>query len=191
MKTQNLRQDIMDIAERLLREKGYNGWSYQDISLEVGIKKASIHYYFPRKEDLGCALIAHYHKKSMKFLNNAGQKLSKAREKLEVFVKLYGQVLDQPHSFCLCGMLAADLMTLPESMQNALKKSFTEEQEWIAYVLDQGVKEGVLRRIGSIEQDAYQFLSCLQGMLLMARLKEKPQEIFYENAECFLISKFD
>jgi TetR/AcrR family transcriptional repressor of nem operon len=189
MKTENLRQSVMDIAEILLRERGYNGWSYQDISAEIGIKKASIHYYFPRKEDLGCALIVHYHAKSTKFLNETCQKLLNAPEKLEVFVKLYGAVLDQPHSFCLCGMLAADLMTLPETMQEALKNSFNGEQAWVSQILSQGVQEGSLRNMDSIEQGAYQFVSCLQGMLLIARLKDNPQQVFFENAKCYLKSK--
>lgn len=190
MKVDNLRQTILQIAEQLLREKGYNGWSYQDISSVIGIKKSSIHYYFPRKEDLGCALIEHYHQKSLAVLAEAERNLPNAKEKLQAFVTLYGQVLDHPHSFCLCGMLAADLMTLPESMQRALKKSFEEEQNWVAEILEQGSKEGVLRNVEPFELEAYLIVSCLQGMLLIARLKDRSQEVFLENAARFLLNKF-
>ena len=51
------RQRILDVAEQLLLERGYAGFSYQDIADAVGIRKASIHHHFPAKEDLGRAII--------------------------------------------------------------------------------------------------------------------------------------
>lgn len=188
MKTENQRQAILEIAEQLLREKGYNGWSYQDVSSAIGIRKASIHYYFPRKEDLGCALIEYYSQKSHAYLVAESCQLFNAKEKLWVFVRLYGQVLEERHSYCLCGMLAADLMTLPEKMQGVLKKSFKEQQNWVAQVLEEGSKQGVLKRVESFELEAALIMSCLQGMLLMARLEENSQEVFFTNATRFLLN---
>lgn len=188
MKTENQREVILEIAENLLREKGYNGWSYQDIASAVGIKKASIHYYFPHKEDLGCELIGYYHQKSHNVLAEADLKLKSAKEKLEAFVHLYGQVLDAPHSYCLCGMLAADLTTLPEKMQTTLKTSFEKQKSWVAHVLDEGIKRGEFSKIDSCEEESALIVSSLQGMLLMARLEKHPQEVFYRNAARFLLS---
>ena len=47
---------ILDIAERRMRQTGYNAVSYRDIAAEMGIKSASLHYHFPKKADLGAAL---------------------------------------------------------------------------------------------------------------------------------------
>ena len=49
-------KQILDIAERRMRQTGYNAVSYRDIAAEMGIKSASLHYHFPKKEDLGVAL---------------------------------------------------------------------------------------------------------------------------------------
>lgn len=186
MKAENQRTVILEIAEHLLREKGYNGWSYQDISSALGIRKASIHYYFPHKEDLGCALISYYHDKSLAYLTDAEHNLPNAKEKLLAFIRLFGQVLDEPHSYCLCGMLTADFMTLPESMQDRLKKSFQIQKQWIAKVIEEGSRQGDLKNIGPIDTEASLFVSSLQGMLLMARLEQDPQKTFFENANRFL-----
>ena len=56
----NTREQIIQLADSLIREKGYNAFSFYDISKSVGIKTASIHYHFPAKSDLGIAVIEHH-----------------------------------------------------------------------------------------------------------------------------------
>lgn len=54
---------ILDIAERLAQTRGFNGFSYADISSELGITKASLHYHFATKATLGRALLLRYSEK--------------------------------------------------------------------------------------------------------------------------------
>lgn len=35
--------DILDVAQRLLQTRGYNGFSYMDVAGAVGIRSASLH----------------------------------------------------------------------------------------------------------------------------------------------------
>src|SRR5208282_4598313 len=51
---------ILNVAERLAQTRGYNGFSYADIAEELGVTKASLHYHFPSKAELGRALITRY-----------------------------------------------------------------------------------------------------------------------------------
>src|ERR1700681_275031 len=51
---------ILDIAERLVQRRGFNGFSYADIAAEMGITKASLHYHFAGKAELGESLITRY-----------------------------------------------------------------------------------------------------------------------------------
>ena len=53
-------EKILDLAEMLMQTRGYSAFSYQDISDVVGIRKASIHYHFESKTDLGVAVIDRY-----------------------------------------------------------------------------------------------------------------------------------
>ena len=48
---------ILDVAERLVQLRGYNAFSYADVAKAVGIRKASLHYHFATKGDLGLALV--------------------------------------------------------------------------------------------------------------------------------------
>ena len=60
---------ILDIAERLVQVRGFNGFSYADIASELKISKASLHYHFAGKADLGEALIRRY---AARFARRAG-----------------------------------------------------------------------------------------------------------------------
>jgi len=50
-------EQILDLAETLIQTRGYSAFSYQDIADSLGIRKASIHYHFPSKTDLGIAVV--------------------------------------------------------------------------------------------------------------------------------------
>ena len=48
----NTRDQLLAHAEKLIRTRGCNGFSYRDLAEHVGVKTSSIHYYFPGKDDL-------------------------------------------------------------------------------------------------------------------------------------------
>ena len=49
--TNNLdtKETLLDHAQDLVQRVGVNAMSYNDLSKAVGIRKASIHYHFPKK----------------------------------------------------------------------------------------------------------------------------------------------
>lgn len=51
---------ILDVAQDMVRNRGYSAFSYADISKQVGIRKASIHYHFPSKDELVRELVKRY-----------------------------------------------------------------------------------------------------------------------------------
>ena len=53
-------QRILDIASRLVQTRGFNGFSYADVAAELQVTKASLHYHFPTKTELGRRLIERY-----------------------------------------------------------------------------------------------------------------------------------
>ncbi len=54
------RTAILDAAERLVQTRGFNGFSYADVSSELGLTTAALHYHFAGKAELGLALITRY-----------------------------------------------------------------------------------------------------------------------------------
>lgn len=185
MSKKNTRRAILECAEKLLQERGYQGWSYQDIATEVGIRKASIHYYFPFKEDLGRALVVAYQAKLLTLLAKIDAEAKDPIEKLHGFINFMGQVLEVPNMYCLCGMLAADFPTLDSKIQEQLLATFLVLQSWICRAIEQGEKERKLRLRHEAEFAAQMLLSSLEGMLLLSRLQGGKQ-LFLNMARGYL-----
>jgi TetR/AcrR family transcriptional regulator, transcriptional repressor for nem operon len=159
---------ILDIAERLVQVRGFNGFSYADISSELKISKASLHYHFPAKAELGEALIARYAARFNDALEAIDTSGGDAPAKLEAYAGIYASVL-RDRRMCLCGMLAAEYDTLPEAMRDAIIGFFDENEGWLTGVLERGQGEGTLHLSGAASEAAQTIVSGLEGALLIAR----------------------
>ncbi len=159
---------ILDIAERLVQVRGFNGFSYADIASELKISKASLHYHFPGKAELGDTLIGRYAGRFTDALAAIDTSGEDARGKLEAYASIYADVL-RDRRMCLCGMLAAEYDTLPKPMQDAIIDFFDQNEVWLTSVLERGQEEGALRFSGSAGDAAQTIVSGLEGALLIAR----------------------
>ena len=159
---------ILDVAERLVQTRGFNGFSYADVAAELGISKASLHYHFPGKAELGEALIARYAARFAGALAEIDGRDADARQRLDAYARIYGDVL-RDRRMCLCGMLAADYDTLPDPMRNAVIRFFDDNEAWLTGVLEQGRDDGTVRLSGSANEAAQALVSGLEGALLIAR----------------------
>ncbi|HKP20860.1 MAG TPA: TetR/AcrR family transcriptional regulator [Thermoleophilaceae bacterium] len=159
---------ILDIAERLVQTRGFNGFSYADISSELGVTKASLHYHFAGKAELGEAVIDRYAARFRERLAEIDAEVAAAPAKLEAYAQIYASVL-RDHRMCLCGMLAAEYETLPAPMRAAIVRFFDESETWLVRVLEEGRADGTLRLPGPAEEEAHAIVDGLEGALLVAR----------------------
>jgi TetR/AcrR family transcriptional repressor of nem operon len=159
---------ILDSAERLVQSRGFNGFSYADVAAELGITKASLHYHFPGKAELGEALIGRYAARFAEALDEIDARGGDAPAKLAAYARIYADVLRRKR-MCLCGMLAADYDTLPEPMRDAVVSFFDDNEAWLTGVFEQGQTEGSLRLDGSAREAAQALVGGLEGALLIAR----------------------
>jgi TetR/AcrR family transcriptional repressor of nem operon len=159
---------ILDVAERLAQTRGFNGFSYADIAAELGLTKASLHYHFPSKADLGRALIDRYTTRFAAALARIERRAVPAFHRLRRYVAIYGDVL-KAGRICLCGMLAAEYTTLPGPMQDAIRAFFDVNERWLAGVLDAGRRDGSVAFEGSSADAARAITSALEGAMLLAR----------------------
>jgi TetR/AcrR family transcriptional regulator, transcriptional repressor for nem operon len=159
---------ILDVAERLVQERGFNGFSYADVAKELGVTKAALHYHFPGKAELGEALIERYAERFGEALVAVDDRETDAVEKLHSYAQLYAEVF-RDDRMCLCGMLAADYATLPEPMRERVVRFFDDNEVWLAHVLDDGRKAGTLHFQGSARSVARTIVGGLEGAMLVAR----------------------
>ncbi len=159
---------ILDVAERLVQVRGFNGFSYADIAAELQITKAALHYHFASKAALGEALIARYAGRFMEALASLDAADGTPSAKLDAYAGLYLRVL-RNRKMCLCGMLAAEYQTLPQPMQDAVTTFFDQNESWLDSVLEQGRADGSLHFAGSVRDTARMIIGGLEGAMLIAR----------------------
>jgi TetR/AcrR family transcriptional repressor of nem operon len=167
---------ILDVAEALVQNRGFNVTSYADISAAVGITTASLHYHFPTKADLGCALVKRYTAAFGRALVSVEAQRGDSRGRLEAYADLYVQVLAQDR-ICLCGMLAAEISTLPARMQAAVRGFFDANERWLAGVLDAGRRAGELAFEDTPRDAARAVTGTLEGAMLLARSYGEPERL--------------
>ena len=159
---------ILDIAERLVRTRGYNAFSYADIAQALHVTKASLHYHFPTKAELGKRLIERYELFFLQALAAIDRTSADASEQLRRYVEIYADVLRNDR-MCLCGMLAAEYATLPKPMKAELKHFFDENERWLVAVLEEGQATSRLRFAGSAREVARLLVGSLEGAMMLAR----------------------
>lgn len=170
-------QQILEVAQDLVRQRGYSAFSYADISEQIGIRKASIHYHFSSKEDLAKELVRRYRDSLWQTLNQIEQTTSDPREQLLQFFCLYRDGL-RHNQLCLCGMLSSDLAVLPKAVQDEVQSFFGETETWLAAVLQRGYAADRLKlRLPPPSEAAY-LLATLQGAQLVARASEDREASF-------------
>jgi TetR/AcrR family transcriptional repressor of nem operon len=158
---------ILDAAELLVQTRGFNGFSYAHIAADVGITKASLHYHFASKAELGEALIVRYSARFAAALEAIDERGADAPAKLAAYAELYSAVL-RSERMCLCGILAAEYRTLPEAMSRAIVAFFDANQSWLAAVLQAGRSERTLSFDGEARDCAQTVLDALEGAMLVA-----------------------
>jgi TetR/AcrR family transcriptional repressor of nem operon len=178
---------ILDAAEALAQTRGFNGFSYAHVAEQLDITKASLHYHFRSKAQLGEALIARYAERFASALDKIEDGEADARDRLAAYAALYSGVLDGGR-MCLCGMLAAEYETLPKSMGDAVVRFFDANHAWLTQVLAQGRAAGTLDFEGDPGEGAQLILGGLEGALLIARPYGDPAR--FDTAARRLIAAF-
>lgn len=179
-KTMSKYDAIIDAAEAMIRERGYNGFSFRDVADAVGVKSASVHYHFATKGDLGAAVAKAY---TVKFLNALGDPLEDAvspRMLIERYIDACRHAIVKQDKMCLCGMLGAEVAALPPNVARETKSFFEDNVEWLTKVYMRMPKVGksVARRraLGAV--------ATAEGAMIVARaLKDLDA---FENATKFI-----
>jgi TetR/AcrR family transcriptional repressor of nem operon len=169
------RARILDIGERLLLERGYAGFSYQDIADAVGIRKASIHHHFPAKEDLGRAIIERTRLRLNDGRGPVAENAEQARKQFERFLRFFERLTEDGSKLCIGGRLSADFAVLPEPVRDPFREFLNEHGAWLEELCRIGQKTGAFRKDLPVKEQALMLRSSVQGAVQLARASNDPE----------------
>lgn len=138
---------ILDVAERVFSEKGFDGASTRLISGEAGVNMAMLNYYFGSKEGLFLAIFQRKISSFQNILQNLGNdETISAWGKMEKYIEMYGEKI--VNNNCFQRLLYQEMgmnrsNDLSDKLRDMLLKNVTE--------LDKILKEGIAR--GEFKKD--------------------------------------
>ncbi len=161
--------ELLDRAEYAARKRGWDGFSYADLAKTVGIRKASIHYYFPAKSDLSVALIERYAAGMQRVCREIDERCDTASERLMAIVAHYRRALHEGEAVCLCVSFSTSRESLPEEVMARIAAYRKAMIGWLAAAFERAMSDGSVANVADPEKEASAALALLEGAHLAAR----------------------
>ena len=163
--------EVLQVAERMARTAGYNGFSYREIAKDVGIKAASVHYHFPSKADLGAAVGRRYTERFMAALGAPDDPQATPEVLLRRYIEAFRRALVDEGLMCLCGVFGAEIADLPPPVAAEAKRFFELNIDWLAKVFE---RAGGERTPEQARAAAMHVVATLEGAMILARALDDP-----------------
>lgn len=154
-----MKEKILTAAEKRVRSAGFTEMSFRDLANDVGIKSASVHYHFPTKADLGEALVTRYAEQFEAELDKIDPEDLQAA--LDGFVALYSNALVLGESICLCAVMGAEAIGLPENVNQRTKVFFEMNVAWLVALFAR-------HKVGTPSDLANLIVAALEGGMIVA-----------------------
>ena len=170
-------EQILDLAQKYMQEKGYNGFSFRDLATGVGVKSSSIHYYYASKTDLALAVTSRYRDNFTAATTQLQNDHPGAIELLKAYAQLFKSTLENGRKVCLCAMLASDRGSLEAVVTDQVGALFADQYAWLASVVAKGISQGSIRDTIRPDDFAVLFFSALEGAMMVAKANDSAADI--------------
>ncbi|MHC1757223.1 MAG: TetR/AcrR family transcriptional regulator [Methanosarcina sp.] len=164
-------QQILHYAGNFLQCRGYNGFSYSDISRKLGIKNAAIHHYYPQKEDLVATFLEVSRQKFTENIAQIAESGGSAREQLQYYFDYALKEFDEGKSICPPGSVMLDFEELPEKVKKQHLLLLDEIMTWLSRVLKTGLERGELSFSDPVDVRADAIFETLLGARQLSSIK--------------------
>ncbi len=175
------KQEILRIGQNLIKLYGYNAFSYADISKELNMKNAAVHYHFRGKEDLLAAILENYIQEYVAMNKQLQVSALSAMQKLELFIERYSMLVDC-NCICIIGSVASDYNTLPESVKQKIGELIELVVSMVEKTLKEGQKNGEFTFSEPAHTRALLIMTNLAAGVQLARISGKKDYEFIRRA---------
>lgn len=160
------REAILAAGRLAVQAHGYNALSFRELAKDVGIKSASVHYYFPTKGDLAAALAGRYADEAEAFLGELSVSGLPHDELMRAYAGAFRVALENDNRMCLCGIMTAEYDGLPPEARVEVDRFAQVNTEWLAATLARRHRKTTPQEL---EQRAVAIFAAIEGAQLIAR----------------------
>ena len=161
----NAREAILLAAREAAMARGYGGINFLDLAATVGIKAASINYYFANKALLGEAVARRYHEDIARDLEAISTDAKDAKDALRRYPSIFRASLECDNRMCLSSFMATEHDELPKPVLKEVQAFGDVNVAWLS-------KQLAAAGIGSpesLEARARAIYAAVAGAQIVAR----------------------
>lgn len=132
MKAQETRQHIVEAADRLFYEQGFEATSFADIAEAVGLSRGNFYYHFKTKDEILGAVITRRLETTRRMLD-AWEEAETPRERIGSFIHILVTNRTKIMQYgCPVGTLCNELAKLDHAAKDDAAKLFTLFKVWLS-----------------------------------------------------------
>lgn len=183
------KERLMDEATKLVQQRGFGAVSVNDLLLAAGVKKGTLYYHFPGKDDLGLALLERAKTSFLAWLDEA---FSSATP-LDGLHKFFSLVLERHRrrgfvGGCLFGNTVLEMSDTSPRYTESMRNLFQIWCEKIAAVILAGQQAGQIRTDLPACDLAQVLVANIEGGIMLSRLKkdEMPLKTCLDSLSVFI-----
>jgi AcrR family transcriptional regulator len=139
------KQEILAIAARVFRDKGYHATSMDDLANECGLHKGSLYHYFENKEHILQEVIQSYFEVALQGLEQIYRSKATPMKKLRRSVDAQMRAIES-HLDAVSVALRED-----RAVANPYREIYIAQRDrfegYMAGILEEGIEKGVFRRV--------------------------------------------
>jgi AcrR family transcriptional regulator len=165
---QRRREDILNTARTLFFEKGFRDTTIDDIARSAELARGTIYLYFENKEEIYATILEEgldvLRELLVSSYDEAADPLTNILAGHDAFLKFHDSYAHYYNVLILDKLQITE--ALPAPLKARLELKTADMAEWIAAVLDQGIKKGIFRPM-EVREVAYLQMGMAMGFALM------------------------
>ena len=164
-KAQTIRNKIIDIADDLFYQQGFNHTSFSDIAKEVGISRGNFYYHFKTKDDILAAVLVKRKAAIEEMLQEWTSNIPSVRDRLNKYANMMVGLQDELIQYgCPVGSVCSELIKLKNVHQLDATEMISLFRNWM-------IEQFQLLGYNKEKSDhlAMHLLTCTQGISLMSQ----------------------
>ncbi|WLG98256.1 TetR/AcrR family transcriptional regulator [Pseudomonas sp. FP198] len=176
--TSDVRQEILDVGQRIMAAKGYSAVGLNEILATAGVPKGSFYHYFGSKDAFGEALLESYF---ASYLAELDEVLALPGLTMAQRLMKYWDIWQQTQSFqdcqgkCLAVKLGVEVADLSEAMRAVLKRGTAGITDRLAVAIETGIAEGSLESVAEPHAVAQSLYQLWVGASVMVKITKSVQ----------------
>ena len=187
-KAEKTKQFIIEKTAPLFNTRGYAGTSLNDMTDATGLTKGSIYGNFANKDEVALAAFDHNLKKIEDIVRQEMDNQDSVREKLLVYVDVYGNFLKFPFPAGGCPILntAIESDDTHQMLRERAKDAIMSWKARIVGLIEKGIKVKEFSPAADAAEVAITMIAMIEGAIMITKLTGK---LAYRNAVMRAVKK--